>query len=69
MKKFEPVKKNSGIIGKRYVARRFAIPHDGQITIDFTVQHVIIEKEGKVFLLQVKQNVIVNTTNFALKTL
>ena len=65
----ERIEENSGIIGKRYVARRFAIPHDGQITIDFTVQHVIIEKEGKVFLLQVKQNVIVNTTNFALKTL
>ena len=40
------MEENPGIIGKRYVAKRFAIPHDGQITIDFNVQHVIVEKEG-----------------------
>ena len=49
------------------------IPHDGQITIDFTIQHVIIEKEGKYykhFYLQGKflKDVIVNKNIFA-KTL
>ena len=67
------MEENSGIIGKRYVARRFVIPHDGQITIDFTIQHVIIEKEGKYykhFYLQGKflKDVIVNK-NILLKKL